>query len=341
MADYIQAPTQAVKEKFSLAGKGSSPREVQPIAPPQVGKVAETAIPPPLSMQQVSSFYEPLRQEIESLPPPEHAPVPAATPPLNAFLAVLGATLGASLNRNPAGAQQVSDYLIQKEQERKAIEAQNYARDLAFNENKRNQLIQVRGQALETSLQAAIQANDTERAAAIAKNLEVLRGQVATQMTEPAKTAGELTVEKERGRQARLTLADNIRMQLEKTAEMQNKPMTAQQFAAAIDAVNKNKELTTEEEGLLGPWWRKIFGGKRPLDKREAIKGVQVTALLAGEPNVRSAAKRRLVTSVLSDLGLDKRYKANEPFTPEDEAKFRKAFADLGLNYDTDVAPVP
>lgn len=340
---YTQDPQKSVKEKFSATMGGKDATSEAPIAPTKSKKSPpQEALPAPVSLQAIEGMYAPLRREIEALPPPAAQPVPPQTRPLNAFLSVLGANLGATLLHNPEIAQKATDYLLQKEQERKAIEAQNYATDLAFNQNKRNQLIQIRGQALETALKAALDANDTERAAKISQNLAKLQGEIQKETIIPAQGAEELKQIQERGRQERLVNAEQIRLQWDKAEGLSAKPLTAQQFQKAIDDVNKNKELTTEETGFFSEILTKLFGGNKKVGKRDMLKGAYVTGLIAGEPDVKSAAKRRLITMVWSELGLMKKYPdPKTPLAPEDELKVRKAFADLGLNFDTDVAKVP
>jgi hypothetical protein len=342
MPSYTQEPSKTVKEKFSATSTTRPAREERGVVPTKGKPVGgQAALPPPVSLAQIEGMYEPLRKEIEALPPPAAQPVPPQTKPLAAFLSVLGANLGASLLRNPQVAQQATEYLLQKEQERKATVAQNYATDLAFNQNKRNQLVQIRGQALETALKAALESNDSERAAKIGQNLAKLQGEIQTGMVIPAAGKEELKQIEETGRQARMTQAERIRLEWEKAEGIATKPLTPQQFQKAIDDVNKNKELTTEEHGFFGNIWRSLFGGENKLSKRDMLKGAYVTGLIAGEPAVQGTAKRRLTTMVVSELGLLKKYPdPNTPFSPEDEQKVLRAFADLGLNYQTDVAPI-
>lgn len=343
MADYVTAPTAKVKEKFTVTGSQSGkPVNAGPSPTVSKGKVPPpAALPPPLSMQAIDQMYAPLRKEIEALPPPTPAPVPQKTPALNAFISALGANLGAALTRNPAMGQQVTDYMIQKEQERKAAEAQNYATRLAFDQNKRNQLIQIRAQSLETALKGAMEANDSERAAKIAENLHKLQAEVQANVLIPAETEKGIKIAQEEGRQQRLNIAATVKAALEKETEGIGKPLTAQQLQKAIDDVNKNKELTTQENGFFGNIWQSLFGGDKKVGKKDMLKGAYVTGLIAGEPQVRSTSKRRLLTMVYSELGLLKKYKPDEPFKPADEAAVRKALADLGLDPERDVFQVP
>jgi len=338
---YVSQPTATVREKFTVSGGGKK-GDAGPSPIVRKGKVPpQAALPPPLSMDQIDKFYSPIRDELNALPPPQPMPVPPHTPPLNAFLSLLAGNLGSSLTRNPAQAQQISEYLINKEQERKAIESQNFATRVAFDQNRRNQLIAIRAKSLDTALEEAIKSGDTERAAKIAQNQMKLGSELKAEVETPAETQGRIAQEQERGRQDRLTLAEQLRLTLEKETGSAGKPLTAQQFQKAIDDVNKDKELTTEEHGVLGNVWRYFFGGNNKVNKRDMLRGTYVTGLLAGESGVRQVSKRRLTTMLLADLGFLKKYKPGQDFTPDDEAKVRKAFADLGLDYDRDVAVVP
>jgi hypothetical protein len=261
--------------------------------------------------------------------------VPPATPPLNAFLALLGGHLGASLLRDPGAADKVFNYLEQKEQEQKTIEAQNYAQDLAFSQSKRSQLIQIRGKALEAALTAAIEANDTERAAKISENLQKLQGEIQAETVIPAQTAGGLEEIKERGKQERLTLADQLRAKLEEeAAKGQLKPLTGKEFLKSIDDINKNKELTTAQEGILGPFFRSIFGGDKKVGKRDMLKAAFVTGIMAGEPAVKADAKRRLLMTIYGELGWLGKRDVSKEFTPQEEAKVAAKLAEYGLSWD-------
>lgn len=334
MANYTTNPSQKVKEKFSASL--TSGAEIGPgPAIPKPAKTTRAALPPPMSIDQIDSYFEPIRKEIQALPPPEAAPVPPKTPALTAFLSVLAGNLGASLTRNPAQAEQIQNYLLEKDKERKAAEAQNFASRVAFDQNRRNQLISIRAQALDTALQEAIKSGDSERAAKIAENQLKLGADLKATVETPAETAGKIAVTQEEGRQQRMTLAAAARLAIEKETEGTGKPLTPQQFQKAIDDVNKNKELTTEEHGLLGNLWRMLVGGDNKINKRDMLMGTYVTGFLGGETSVQDTSRRRLLSMIYAQLGLLKKYKdPKTPFSPEDEAKVRKALTDVGLDPD-------
>src|SRR5882672_2937982 len=300
---YTADPVAAVKESFTLSGSGGGDAGPGGRAPTPKAQPA-VALPPPLSTATIESLYQPLRHDIETLPPPAARPVPPPPPALNSFLSLLGANLGASLLRDPGAADKIFGYMQEKEQQRQAIEDQNYAQNLAFNENKKAQLVAIRGKALETALQVAIQSNDAERAAKIAENLHRLQAETQAQTVIPAMSSLQIEKAKEIGRQQRLTLADQIKMKLEATtASGKLQPITGKDFLKSIDDINKNKELTTHENGLLGGLLQGIFGGDKKVSKKDMLKASFVTGIMAGDPGVKADAKRRLLMTVYSDLG--------------------------------------
>lgn len=333
--NYTENPVAAVKRSFTVSGStgGGEPGPGGTAKPPKVPKA--DALPPPLSTSTIESLYQPLRQEIEALPPPTPRDVPPPTPALNSFLSLLGANLGASLLRDPAAADKIFGYMQEKEQQRQTIQAQNYAQDLAFSQNKRAQLVAVRGKALETALQVAIQSNDTERAAKIAENLQKLQGEIQAQTVIPAQTGMHLEVAKEEGKQARLTLAEQLRIKLEETAAAgELKPITGKEFLKSIDDINKNKELGTSQEGLLGPLLRSVFGGEKKVGKRDMLKASFVTGIMAGDPGVKADAKRRLLMTIYSDLGWLGKKDVSKTLTAAEEAQLAGKLAEYGVTFD-------
>lgn len=330
--EYTKEPTKAVSERMSASTKrtttGGGGGSVQPT--PIAAIPAQEALPPPMSLAQIEGLYAPLRRDIETLPPPEPAPVPPQTRPLSAFLAVLGANLGASLLRNPGAAQQVTDFLIQKEQERKAVQAQNYARDLAFNQDKRMRLVQIRGQALETALKAALEANDAERAAKIAQNLSKLQAEVQVESIIPAAGAEELKQIEAQGKQARLTeetKAAAARTEEEKRAE---KPLTTKEYLAARTAVMRNKQLDVEVERKFNFFGLK-FGPRTgtPSEREEEAETIDVATIKNGEEVAKKGAKANLKRSILKRLGL--LGKPAPEFTPTELQLLRDELAKYGL----------
>jgi len=331
---YTADPVAAVKESFTLSGSGGGDAGPGGRAPTPKAQPA-VALPPPLSTATIESLYQPLRHDIETLPPPAARPVPPPPPALNSFLSLLGANLGASLLRDPGAADKIFGYMQEKEQQRQAIEDQNYAQNLAFNENKKAQLVAIRGKALETALQVAIQSNDAERAAKIAENLHRLQAETQAQTVIPAMSSLQIEKAKEIGRQQRLTLADQIKMKLEATtASGKLQPITGKDFLKSIDDINKNKELTTHENGLLGGLLQGIFGGDKKVSKKDMLKASFVTGIMAGDPGVKADAKRRLLMTVYSDLGWLGKKDVSKILTPQEEAQLSNKLAEYGVTFD-------
>jgi hypothetical protein len=335
MPSYVTSPGEAIKQRFSIGLTGG--QNEPPIAPFTLGAggFQQSPIPPPVSQDEIQRQFAPLIQEVQG----EEAPTPREAPsPLNpwmVFASALAANMGSSLTKNPLFAQQFAQNMEQDQKRRQAIEDENYANELLFSKEKRTRLFAIRGQALETALKQAIDANDMERAAKIAQNLETHRASIEKQLL-PAKQAAEEHGIRVKGEEDRKL--ERLKILLENTKSTAGKPLTMDQFQDNVrNAIAlKEDQLPVTQEGwnILGI--QTTFGQKK-IKKQDVLDRIYAEGALSGDQSVSVAAKRNLILSISQRLGVDpaKAFAfANgntKALTKDEQAKFDAELAKYGL----------
>lgn len=301
---YTEDPKGAVKAAFSASSSESGGGSNEPIPP----LPKEEALPAPLSSNDVASAFAPLLNEISNQKAPPGRPVPPPTPALATFLSVLAGTLGAQMAKDPRVEENIISTLDQHEQQRQAIQDQNYANELMFNREKANRRLSAMGQMLETEVDAAMKANDAERAMKANKNLEILRGFVE----------GRNIMLQGREQQKTASIAANAKMEAAPGATLEPKD-----YASRRGEILTSKNLP-ENAGHL--WWttHPRAGELAQLDKE---------ALHSGNDATQAAAKRNIQQAVLRTLGLQMKTK----FTRDESVKIKNT---LRTTYDLDPSEV-
>lgn len=275
---YTNAPTEAVSKSFSasMSASGGGPDTVIPPIP------KDEALPAPISSNEISKAFAPLMAEIQGQKGPKGRPVPPPTPALATFLSVLAGSLGAQLTKDPRVEESVIQTLTSHEEQRQAIQNQNYAQDLLFNQQKANQRLAAMGQQLEADLAAATSAKDTERMMKVNQNLEKLKGfmQGRTEMI--------------RGNEDRKTARVTAAMKA-KEGELAA-TLEPKDYAARRGELITSKEVPADKGGMFFGW-----GQTHP--KREELAQLDKEALHSGNEKTIVAAKRNIQQAVLKDLG--------------------------------------
>jgi hypothetical protein len=309
MADFVAAPSETVKRKFSASVSTSGGGDTTAPAIPGVGlaDVAQQPVPQTgPSQADIASFFQPLLDQVQNERAPLSRPVPAETSPTGTFLGLLAGNLATTFSKNPAFAEQSQRYLAEQERKRQAISEQNYADELTFSKEKKNRLIVIRGQILETQLEKAIKEGDQERALVISTNMAKLQEGLQRE-SQKQKAEQEKALIGARGAEDRKTNAAQAKIKMEEEKAAAGKPLTTKEYLAARNAVARNKEL---DEKTRSKW--KAFGiplpfGPRdatPTEREEEAEGIDVATIKNGEPTAQRAAKANLKRSILKRLGL-------------------------------------
>lgn len=302
---YTNAPSETVSNKFSmsLSASGGGPETLIPPIPPQ------EALPAPISSNDIAQAFAPLMAEIQGQKAPAGRPVPPPTPALATFLSVLAGTLGAQLTKDPRVEESVIQTLTSHEQQRQAIQDQNYAQDLLFNREKANQRLAAMGQQLEADLAAATSAKDTERMMKVNQNLEKLRGfmQGRTEMI--------------RGNEDRKTARVAASLKTTEGGE-EAKPLEPKDYVARRGELLTSKEVPADKGGFF-------FGWGKTHPKREELAQLDKEALHSGNEKTIVAAKRNIQQAVLKDLGFANKAKYTKLESKAIVEKLRQIY-DLG-----------
>ena len=309
MADYVSSPSQTVKSKFSasVSMPGSGDTTAPPIPGVGLADVGQQPVPQSGPSQlDIATFFQPLLDQIQNERQPLSRPVPAETSPTGTFLGLLAGNLATSFSRNPQFAQQAQRYLAEQEQKRVAIQEQNYADELTFSKEKKNKLIAIRGQILESQLEKAIKDGDQERALVISTNMAKLQEGLQRE-SQKQQAEREKALIGARGAEDRKTNAANAKIKAEEETTQASKPLTTKEYLAARNQVARNKLL---DEKTRSKW--QLFGvtlpfGPRdntPTEREEEAEGIDVATIKNGEPTAQKAAKANLKRSILKRLGL-------------------------------------
>jgi hypothetical protein len=271
------------------------------------------------SPEEMKAFFQPLLDQVQNEQTPLSRPVPADVSPIGTFLGTLAGNLASTFAQNPAFAQQAQQYLAEQHAQKQAIQEQNYANQLAFDAEKRNKIISIRGQILEKTLDEAIKSGDLERANVASKNLITFQEGLKRE-TQREDAQQRQAIVQEQGRQERLTekTKASVKASEEKTAAA--KPMSTKEYLQGINDVNKNKQL-----GNSAPF-RFLGFQKEATSHEEALEQFHASAILNGEPTVKTAAKQNLLRLVKTRLGLI----GKEP-NAQDIARLDAALTQYGL----------
>ena len=310
MADptFINAPAQTIKKSFSVSGstKGGGDTTATTVPPINTADLApQTVASAGPSQNEIAQFFQPLLEHIQNEQTPASRPVPADVSPTGTFLGLLAGNLAATFAQNPAFAQQAHQYLAEQEQRRQTIQEQNYAQDLAFNAEKRNKLISIRGQILETQLTKAINDGNLVQANALSKELTKFQEGIKRESQREEAQQGIAKIQ-EQGRQERLTQAQKVTLTAKEEAAAAGKPITTKQYLDARNDVAKNKQLPSDIThtffGLNNPW----IGNRAPTpsDRELALEQIDVSTIKNGEPTATRGAKANLKRSILKRLNL-------------------------------------
>jgi hypothetical protein len=309
MADttFTTAPAETVKRKFSTSVEttGGEPGASPAIPPINIADLAQQPTPDTgPSQAEIEAFYKPLLDQIQNQQQPLSRPVPADISPTGTFLGLLAGNLASTFAQNPAFAQQAHQYIADQSRQKQAIEEQNYATQLASDAEKRNKIITLRGQILEHTLDEAIKKGDLQAANVASQNLARFQEGLKRE-SQREEAQQRLAIVQEQGRQERLTekTKASVRASEEKTAAA--KPMTTKEYLQGVNDINKNKNLPGVgfREGVNRAMGG-VFGTPQPSGHEEALEQFHASAVLNGEPTVKTAAKQNLKRIILSRLGL-------------------------------------
>jgi hypothetical protein len=276
------------------------------------------------SPEEMKAFFQPLLDQVQNEQTPLSRPVPADVSPIGTFLGTLAGNLASTFAQNPAFAQQAQQYLAEQHKQKQAIVEQNYANQLAFDAEKRNKIISIRGQILEKTLDEAIKSGDLERANVASKNLASFQEGLKRE-TQREEAQQRQAIVQEQGRQERLTerTKASAKASEEKTAAA--KPMTTKEYLQGVNDINKNKNIPSEGRGAFGIPFGPRFQ-QEPTSHEGALEQFHASAILNGEPTVKSAAKQNLLRVIKTRLGL-----VNKTPNAADIARLDAALSQYGL----------
>lgn len=308
---FVNSPSETVKAKFKASGGllSGGDTSTPPIPDINTADLAQKPLPQQTpSPTDIESFYKPLLDQIQNQQQPLSRPVPADVSPSGTFLGLLAGNLASTFSRNPAFADQAHEYLAEQHRTQQAIQNQNYATQLAFDAEKRNNIIAVRGQILEKTLDEAIKSGDLQRANVASQNLAKFQEGLQRE-SQRQKAQQEQALEKTKGAEARKLEAQKAALSLsletkaqKEAAKAAAKPMSTKDYLQGINDINKNKNILSEGKGFF-------FGmGPRtdttPTSHESALEQFHASAILNGEPTVKASAKQNLKRLILTRLGL-------------------------------------
>jgi len=308
MADFVGQPSETIKRKFSVSGSTTGGDTTAPPIPPiSTADLGQQPVPQSgPSQEQIAAFYQPLLDQIQNEAQPLSRPVPAQVAPLGTFLGLLAGNLATTFSQNPAFQQQAQNYLAEQTQKREAIQEQNYAQNLTFDQAKKNKLITIRGQILEKQLDEAIKKGDLAAANAASQNLYKFQEGIKRESDKQEADRRKALIQVQ-GAEDRKTAGVKAKLSAEEEAAKANPVLTTKDYLGARNAVARNKNL---DEKTHSKW--KLFGitlpiGPRdatPTEREEEAEGIDVATIKNGEPTAQRAAKANLKRSILKRLDL-------------------------------------
>jgi len=318
-APYIGAPAQTVASDFKakVASGLTDPTSVPSgVGVPEMPQTME--MPQPLGSDVISGAFAPLLAQMNAQKAPAPRDVPPPSPALATFLSALAGSLGTQFAKDPAIEQHVFGVMHENEVRRQAIQDQNYADKLQFDQQSANRRYSLMGQMIETQLQQAIQNNDVKQAAYYNQQLEKIRGQMeARTAVLREKAAGEADVEK-----ARATAEVQKKGSAQKTLE-------PDEYLTARTNILKDKTLQDEKTGMLDKVGQ-FFTGPPADTKQSELRQVDKAGILSGNPQTQAAAKRNIRQAVTGKLGLGAKAKYSKEDWQSIQNELRSTY-DVGL----------
>lgn len=256
-----------------------------------------------VSQDQIAAMFAPLLGEIQGMNAPSGREVPEPFSPKQTFLSVLAGSLGSQLSRNPAVLEEVYNRINEREVRRQTIEDQNYATSMAFDQNKRMQVLGIHGKVLEAQLQNAIETGNQE---AITKHSDAL-----------AKFQASVQIYLEKMQQTGATAREKMTI-AGRTAGKEG-GMSMVDFLKGLNDIQQADPKKLPETAAT---W---FGGKRPLSKQDAVMLHYAGGAIGGNEAVAPLAMGRFITMLKAKYKLPDKISAG----PNQEKQVRKVMAEL------------
>jgi hypothetical protein len=281
------------------------------------------------SEQDIMGKYAGLEGLVNAQPGPKPQTPPGEVDPWKIFAATLAGSFASQISKRPELLDVATENIKKIEARRQAIQDQNAANAMLFDQNQYNRILNIRTTALSTVLEKAIKDGDNEKAAATAERLQKIQDNAIK--------------ERQNNEQANLNYRQKMALTAskeEKTMEIGAKVTEAQAKAGSpLEMKDYNSQTIQIQEAdpskltdiIKVPGFLGLGGDKQQISKQEGFLYLDAGAAVGGTDEVKAVALPRFINRLKAHLKISNEF---SKFNDSEAEAFLKNMIKYGIRDD-------